>query len=255
MESIAILYISTGKYICFWKNFYHSCEKNFLLGYNKEYFVFTDAINIEQEKNPCVHKVKQDQLGWPYDTLMRFEMFKKKVDQLKKFDYIFFFNSNMIFSTKIDESFLPKKEGLLAVVHPSFYQKDRHNFTYETNPKSAAYIADSKGSDYFMGGLNGGKSASYIALIMELAARIETDLKNKIIAVWHDESHLNNYLLDKHVKILDSSYGYPEGWNLPYEKRIIILDKNNFGGHNHLRKIKKNWLNQLRNKLKHILNR
>ncbi|ARS38480.1 hypothetical protein CA265_01785 [Sphingobacteriaceae bacterium GW460-11-11-14-LB5] len=254
MKNIAILYICTGKYVSFWKNFYSSCEENFLNDYRKEYFVFTDAINIEQEDNAKVHKIHQKQLGWPYDTLLRFEMFKKIAGELRDFDYIFFFNSNMIFRKKIDGSFLPEKESLLAVIHPSFYQKDRINFTYETNPKSTAYIAENEGSDYFMGGLNGGKSADYLALILELADRIQIDLKNKIIAVWHDESHLNNYLIGKSVKILDSSYGYPEGWDLPYEKKIIILDKNNYGGHNHLRKIKTSWLKQIKNKLKQILN-
>ena len=47
---IAILYICTGKYNIFWKDFYTSCEKNFIPNSEKHYFVFTDAENIDFEK-------------------------------------------------------------------------------------------------------------------------------------------------------------------------------------------------------------
>ena len=34
-KRIAVLYIATGRYIVFWKNFYKSCEKYFLKDYQK----------------------------------------------------------------------------------------------------------------------------------------------------------------------------------------------------------------------------
>ena len=38
----AILYIATGRYIVFWKDFHRACEKFFLPHHEKTYFVFTD---------------------------------------------------------------------------------------------------------------------------------------------------------------------------------------------------------------------
>ena len=47
---IAILYICTGKYVVFWKDFYQSFEKKFLKKSEVEYFVFTDAAYIYGSK-------------------------------------------------------------------------------------------------------------------------------------------------------------------------------------------------------------
>ena len=51
MLKIAILYICTGKYDVFWKEFYRSCEQYFLPNSNKNYFVFTDSKELYDEKN------------------------------------------------------------------------------------------------------------------------------------------------------------------------------------------------------------
>lgn len=43
MNKVAVLYICTGKYDVFWKDFYISYEKYFLPDCEKHYYVFTDA--------------------------------------------------------------------------------------------------------------------------------------------------------------------------------------------------------------------
>ena len=95
MNRIAILYICTGKYDVFWKGFLRSYEKNFLPNSIKEYFVFTDAPSLYgEDKCKRIHKIFQKKLGWPYDTLMRFQMFDSIADRLQEFDYVFFMNAN-----------------------------------------------------------------------------------------------------------------------------------------------------------------
>lgn len=230
---VAILYICTGKYAMFWQDFYQSMERHFLPNIEKCYFVFTDQ--TIQHAGPNVRFIEQQHLGWPYDTLLRFHMFYEVKEELSQFDYIFFLNANTKCIAEIDETILPQKEDLMALVHPGFYNKGRISFTYEDNPQSLAYIPKNKGQHYYMGAFNGGKSKAYLKMIETLAYRIEKDLKKDIIAVWHDESHLNRYLLHRKVKKLDPGYGYPEGWELPFDKKIIILDKNKFGGHEFLR--------------------
>lgn len=157
---IAILYICTGKYTKFWKSFYESSEKFFLKDHNKQYFVFTDANSLENENDDNVTKVAQQKLGWPYDTLMRFDMFLKVKDTLKSYDYIYFLNANMLFIEPVAEEVFPSEEenGLLVVHHPLFnWVKNKKDFPYERNSKSLAYISESKGSAYYMGGLMVGK--------------------------------------------------------------------------------------------------
>jgi len=41
--------------------------------------------------------------------------------------------------------------------------------------------------------------------------------------------------LRKNNRILSPAYGFGEGWPLPFEPKIIVLDKAKFGGHHFLR--------------------
>ena len=80
-----------------------------------------------------------------------------------------------------------------------------------------------------MGGLYCGHSDKFIAMSEELASRIDKDFGNRILAVWHDESQYNRYLLEEHkVRVLTPSYGYVEGCRLPFENKIEILPKDKF---------------------------
>ena len=235
---IAILYICTGKYSIFWPTFYSSAEKCLFEGHEKIYFVFTDSERMRRSHPRNVMVIPQKRLGWPYDTLMRFEMFDTLRPSLLGFHYVFFFNSNMRFVKPIGQEIFPgpDKEGLVGVLHPGYYStKNSENLPYERNPLSTAYIPFGSGSRYYMGGFNGGSAEAYTNMVAELCAMVREDLKKGIIAVWHDESHFNKYVLRRSVMTLDSSYGYPEGWKIPFEPRVFILDKNRFGGHAYLR--------------------
>lgn len=54
---IAVLYIVTGRYTCFWNEFYESCEKYLLNDAEKKYFVFTDAEYLDYEENENILKI------------------------------------------------------------------------------------------------------------------------------------------------------------------------------------------------------
>ena len=73
MLQIAIVYICTGRYKIFWKDFYDSSEKYFLTESEKHYFVFSDDDQIINEKN--IRVIFRSSGGFPMDSLMRFEMF------------------------------------------------------------------------------------------------------------------------------------------------------------------------------------
>jgi len=231
---IALLYICTGKYTVFWDSFYGSCENYFFRNEEKHYFIFTDGqIPIDNEK---IHRIEQENLGWPGNTLYRFKMFLGIREQLINFDYIFFFNANCEFLASIGTEILPsKEEGIVVVRHPGFYNKKPDEVTYDRNPKSKAYIPFGQGSYYICGGINGGHSQSYLTLINSLCKAVDEDDKNNVIALWHDESHINRYILDHPHKLISPAYCYPEGWNIPFEKIILIRDKTKYGGHNILR--------------------
>lgn len=231
---IAILYICTGKYDLFWKDFYLSSEKYFLCNAEKSYFVFSDAEEIFAEEEDNVYKIFQKNLGWPGNTLFRYEIFLTQKYRLKTFDYIFFLNANMLFLQPIEDDILPPS-GLLVVQHPGYYSAGRNKFPYDRNKKSLAYISPKEGEVYICGGFNGGTASSFLKMADVIAKNTKEDYSHDIVARWHDESHINHYILNHEYKLLSPEYAYPEGVDLPFECKVLIRDKNKYGGHEFLR--------------------
>jgi hypothetical protein len=233
---IGILYICTGKYKIFWKDFYLSCEKNFIPETEKHYFVFTDSPEIEFEQdNKNIHRIYQENLGWPNNTMLRYEMFLKQKTAIEKTDFLIFFNANLLFLEKITaEEFLPMGDKkLVGGLHPAFYDK---------NTKSSACLNVKNWHYYYQGAINGGETREFIKVIERLRDNTRADLNKKIIALWHDESHWNKFLNEHQniVKTLSPSFLYPEGFSLPFIPKILIRGKNKyFGGLNEIRSVGK----------------
>lgn len=226
MARIAILYICTGKYTVFWPNFFQSAETYLLPGFEKHYFVFTDAGSLEGSETERVHLIRQEALEWPYPTLYRFRFFNRIREQLQQYDYCYFFNSNCRIVQPITATaFLPDGNELVVTNHPYYWNKKNKKFAYERNPQSAAYVPMGQGTVYAAGGLNGGKTASYLNFIDTCLEYLQQDESNNIIPVWHDESYLNRYLQDHPYKLLHAGYLYPAETTLPFEKMIHLEDK------------------------------
>lgn len=211
---VAVLYICTGKYNVFFKEFYKSSEQHLLNGIaEREYFVFTDNLNLIRASN--VHLIYKICNGFPKDSLFRFEMFLGIKEQLKAFDYIYFFNSNAQFLRSVGKEILPNPPVKLVGAewpvkrkpfnHPAFYP-------YERRKESLAYISSHEKEPYiyYMGGVNGGCAKEYLEMIETLARNIRSDYNNGIIARVHDESHINKYFRTHKCKILPPEYCIPE---------------------------------------------
>lgn len=237
-----ILYICTGKYSIFWDEFYKSCETHFLPNCKKKYFVFSDTLNKAQYPDN-VELIYQEKLGWPYDTLKRFDLFLSIKNELSALDYLFFMNANLVVQRDIDDAilFVDNKPADLIVTHHPFFHWVEHSkhFPYERRKRSTACMGKNEGNMYAFGALNGGTSESYLEMAATLSANIQKDLDNNIIALWHDESQLNKYIwmTNKTVRRLDHNYAFPERHDLPLKDEIYItvLDKAKFGGHDFLR--------------------
>lgn len=225
---IAILYICTGKYNQFFEGFYQSSENYFLAGKaDKHYFVWTDDDSLGKGKSN-VYIYHKECAGFPADSLFRFEYFLQAEKELESFDYIYFFNANTEFLTPVNEELLPDKTGLAMGVwggveakrHPMFY-------SYERNRKSLAYIPPfGKNYRLFMGGLNGGRTKEYLEMCRILAKNIREDYSRRIVAIAHDQSHINAYLRSHPCKVIEPEYCWPEEWKADnFEPKIIFRDK------------------------------
>lgn len=256
-KTVGILYICTGNYVVFWRDFYLSMEKYFLPETEKHYYVFTDSSQIDfEQENKNIHRIYQEDLGWPDNTLKRFHVFLGHEPVISQNDYLFFCNANLEIKTTITEKeFLPMgNKKLLAVTHPGFFNKKKNQFTYDRNKKSTAYVSPNEGEVYVAGGLNGGYAADFLDAMKVMKKNIDQDSQRGIIAKWHDESHWNRYVVDhSDVKFIDPSYLYPEGWVIPFPQKIVVRDKKRYGGHSSLRKQKESFVLKLKSIIKKLL--
>jgi hypothetical protein len=232
-NDVNIFTICTGKYVMFFDQFYKSCQEKFLPNKSKKYFVFTDG---ELPNYHNVVKVHQDKLGWPFDTMMRFKMFNS-IEHLLDGEYVFFFNINMSFIQTIGEEVIPNESNdyLMGVNHPGYFNKPLNLFPYERRDVSSFYMSYVDGKFYYQGCFNGGRKKEFMEMSNQLEKLIDLDLSNEIIPVWHDETALNWFYSKKSPLILNPSYAYPESYMIPFDRKIIQLDKNKMGGHSYLR--------------------
>lgn len=224
---IAILYICTGRYNQFFKGFYNSAIRYFMVGVDKKFFVWTDDDNL-CDSFPNTRLIHKECAGFPADSLFRFDMFLQIEDELKEYDFVYFFNSNAEFKQPVGSEILPDESGLAVGVwggkeskrHPMFY-------SYERNRSSLAYIKP-YGNNYklYMGGLNGGRSKEYLEMCHVLADNIRKDYQKGIVAIAHDQSHINAYLRTHKCKLITPEYCWPEEWaSIEFKPKIVFRNK------------------------------
>ncbi|MEQ2259461.1 hypothetical protein XENORESO_012273 [Xenotaenia resolanae] len=123
---------------------------------------------------------------------------------LNTVDYIFCLDVDSKFHSRWGTESLG---GLVAVIHPGYYQDDRNKFPYERRPSSRAYLAPGEGDFYYCGGAFGGLLMEVHQLAKTCRKNFEDDAKENIEAAWQEESHLNRYMwTNKPSKVLSPEY-------------------------------------------------
>ena len=255
MKEIAVLYICIGKYSVLWPEFYESSQKYLFTSSNVHYFVYTDSVDLIESLNnsPNVTCIEEKNYGWPGNTLFRFRMFLGIKEWLQKFDYIYFFNANALFVTNVDEDILPNDKELVVAEHFAMRNIDPILFEYDRNKKSKAYVQYGKeGGHYVQAAMIGGATDTFLSMCHECSLNIEEDFKEGVIARWHDESHLNKYILGRKIKLLPSIYIYPEALLSKIDNsnvKILMRDKTKYASLTVLRYGRRSLLDMFLEKL------
>lgn len=240
---LGILFIGTGKYILFFEGFYEAFSHFVCSDIKTTFFVFSDSRPTTTESNIVYLSTPLE--PWPLPTLNRYDYFLRNAAAIGQCTHLMFANANLrpVQTIHFDE-FFDDTHDLFGVRHPGFafsrkkwYQ--RYPGTFEMNKRSTAY-AGRNPKIYFAGGLNGGTTEAWLRLSGYLSDNIRLDKANHVNrtgwAIWHDESQINHYFNCRHMpRVLGPEYLYPEGWQLPIEKKIVVLDKSKMGGHDRLR--------------------
>ena len=231
---VAIIFIGTNKYLDFLPTYYENIEKYFLPNSEKTIFAFTDG---ELDDTPDNIKVyHQEHLEWPYITLKRFEIINKARADLDSMDWLVFLDADTrVVDTVTEEEFFSDKP-YFGVHHPCHALKMQPHTEYpgafETNTDSRAGVTEEDDTSmYYQGCLWGGRVPEVLDMIEELDGRVEEDLSNDVIALWHDESQLNKFYSEvkEDVHLLGPEYAYPEVFQqyCNFEPKIVHLAKDN----------------------------
>lgn len=225
--NIGLLLIATGKYDVFIDQLVASARKHLFNDHKLTFFIFTDSLNIKKARD--IKVIKHEHTVWPFPTLYRYKTFITNKDAFKKMDYLYYCDVDMLFVDDIGNEAIGTR---VATVHPGYWFENTSG-SPERNPQSTAYIPHGTPNKYYAGGFNGGIKETFLSMAKTIDANIDADYKkNKFIAIWHDESHMNNYFWKNPPTVtLSPSYCYGESMKLPFKKKLIALDKD----HNYMR--------------------
>lgn len=195
---VGIYYIATGIYKNNFKKFLESIH-NFLPIYNKTIILLTDGLeeykNYSKDNINIEHHYIEDH-PWPIVALFRFHYILK---YKTNYDYIFFINSNAVI--KENKSINWFNQNKINVTKHFTYRSGVLT-TYEMllpsddNPNSTSYIGNIEYT-YCQSGFFGGPNNLIYEMCEDIVNIIDIDLKNNIIAKWHDETYFNKWLYSK----------------------------------------------------------
>ena len=249
--------VATNRYITYWKRMAVGADRFLAPGVELDLHVFTDQADEvgdfqESLSRARIHVHRVPPLGWPEATLNRYEIFRDSWEQIRG-DVVVHLDADMDVVARVSiESPEAWPNGVAFVRHPGFSRRglpagvggyltnpsmgfgDARLYlrygalgTWETSKASAAYVPRRKRKVYVCGGTWMGLRDSLGAMIGELAQRTASDRDRGVVAVWHDESHLNWYAAHHRHATLSSEYCFAHGYaNLNHlTPRIVAVDK------------------------------
>ena len=210
-------------YATFLQRMISSVDKYFMRGQNVTYFLFTDDLSLGTKIKTArrIVAIEVKDKGWPCNTLLRFGSISTHRNQFTGIHFLYSLDVDVHLENKVGTEIL---EYLVATLHVLYYLGPRTSFTYDTNPLSTAHINKSEGEYYFIGAFFGGCLDAVIQMAETIERNIKKDLKEqRYIARWHDESHLNRYLIDNPpTKILSPEYLSTSSHKFPNSKIVSI---------------------------------
>ena len=259
MNQLTIFTIATGRYLNYWFNLVESANKFLDKQLNVQWILLTDQEEKVQANRAVISDLNLlikpiENLDWPLPTILRYEFIENFKSSIAG-DHIMYLDSDMLFIKNVTKSYLLSQlssRDIAFTNHPGFYRpngfqlfqfylrnpiyliKDLRLYigygglgTWERNKQSNAYVGRRFRSKYVCGGVWFGKTPSIIKMCIELSLRVKIDFENQIVAVHHDESHLNwfasNYSFDSIKPNLCFDPTYPQLRNI--DGLILAVDK------------------------------
>jgi hypothetical protein len=229
---IGFITMGTGDYCKYITENLVSFHKYFLPKYERKFLYITD----DESYTPPIDSefIKFPFYKWPLATLYKPKAISLTYNKLKNCDIIYWIDVDLKcidYITDVNDVFPTKDHPIACVSHCGWLNDEGNEVThypYELNPKSTAFVRDIYKVPYHQACLFGGFTNEFYSMIRTLDKNIDKDLQNDIIAIWHDESHLNRYFQDNCPKSIPKTYARPEamGVLLPNTKIKSIMKPN-----------------------------
>lgn len=222
--SIGVMSVATNLYLEYWKAMVISADQVSTLKDKITFFVFTDNPEAAESfthnlSNVNVKVFRVFPYKWPEATLLRYQIFESRIDELNC-DILMHLDADMLIASspwdRIKKQIL--SNSICLVQHPGFWRPiwKKRIFLYISNPllcardlrlklkfggigawemcrDSSAHVEKKLRKSYACGGTWFGLNAPVAQLVKTLAENVRRDLDKNIIAIWHDESHLNKW--------------------------------------------------------------
>jgi histo-blood group ABO system transferase len=225
---IAFVTIATNKYISLAENLLDSIGKFAFMDANvkTDLFVFSNIPQIFELKNGRIKTkgIMTTHVPFPLISLLRYHYYSS-CQELEEYDYIFHIDCDMQMVDNVGSEILGER---VCVLHPGFANRQYpETYPYDRNDKSNAYVKPGDGILYYQNCFQGGSSKEFLKMCNTLKNFCEEDLRNNYIALWHDESYMNRYMIENQpTVILPPTYAQPQNWQSYGPTKILHLDKN-----------------------------
>lgn len=222
-----VVTFAVKKYVQFIEGFMSSANKYFLAGHQVNFYLFTDNpeqishLQMAPENHLFVIPV-QNHSRWQDISMSRMDIISRYIRSQFQYevDYLFSIDIDVQLFEHIGVEII---DTLVGTISPWQYTARRESKSYETRTESQAAIPTGEGDFYYTASFYGGGVAEVYKLTRACFKGIMEDRKNGIEARWHDESHLNKYLLyHKPTRLLSPEYYWDEELSRP---RIIQVKR------------------------------
>jgi histo-blood group ABO system transferase len=250
VSSVDICVHATGAYTAYAQSLASSLDRFAFPGSRVRMIVFTDSPASFNEISSNLQRIElltvdAPARSWPDATIKRFGDYARNRAVFRA-DLLMFLDADMLAVSEFGPELTPHRwpTGVALVLHPGFFEREQAGLVsrllrrrgeqspapkgaWETSSRSLAYIEPGRRRLYVCGGAWMGLADRALGLCQELSDRIECDEEDGVLAVWHDESHLNWWAATYAPALLAPEYCFVENSdNLSHLRpRIVAIDK------------------------------
>ena len=230
-----IFTIATGKYLAYFALQLEQIEKHYAPGKNLQVIVATDQLEkLPASKDPRVklEYVTSPSYSWPEITLLRYEQILANKDRILG-ETLMWLDTDMALLQDIPFELIrgngltpnlakqpgfvwagrkadwtnPWKLGLQLLPWVRAWLRLQPTAgTWETRKLSNAYVPRMKRRTYVHGAVWGGGTSQVLKMVEVLASRTREDYEKNVVALWHDESHLNWFAANQPVQLYPDQF-------------------------------------------------